>query len=325
MAQRQRHRFAATRQGRAAPVRGAIALLAFLALLPGAAAPAHHQQAKSQRTFATPEEAVRALIVAVKSKSKDALFAVIGEEMRGTLTTGNPLLDAVNLRHFLQAASIKRIEPDKDDPNRRIVYFGQQEWPFPAPLVKEGSAWRFDGAAGRQEVADRRIGRNELNAIDACHGYVAAQLEYASRDHNDDGYLEFAQRLFSAPGKKDGLYWSNDEDQDLSPIGPFFADAAAAIARGEKPEPYAGYYFRILQAQGEHATGGARSYLVDGHMIGGFALVAWPAEYGKSGVKSFLVNQLGVVYEKDLGPDSEAIAKGMAAYDPDDTWQQIKE
>jgi hypothetical protein len=323
MAQRQRPRFAAGRQSRAALAPAVTALLVFLALRPAAAAPAHDQQA--QKTFTTPEEAVKALIVAVKSKSQDALFAVIGEEMRGTLTTGNPLLDSVNLRHFLQAASIKRIEKDETDPNRMIVYFGKQEWPFPAPLVKQGSAWRFDGAAGRQEVADRRIGRDELSAIDACHGYVEAQLEYALKDHNDDGYLEFAQRIFSTPGKKDGLYWNNDTGDDLSPLGPFFADAAEAVARGEKPEPFSGYYFRILKAQGEHAKGGARDYVVDGHMIGGFALVAWPAEYGKSGARTFLVNQVGVVYEKDLGSDSEAVAKAMTAFDPDDTWKQIKE
>jgi hypothetical protein len=324
MAQRQRHRFAATRQGYAALLRGAIALLVFLALLPGAAA-ARQAPAPRQKTFATPEAAVKALVAAIKSKNRPAIYAVTGEEMRGTMTTGNRLLDDVNRYELLQAASITRIAPDKDDPKRRIVYFGKQEWPYPAPLVRQGSVWRFDGAAGREEVKDRRIGWNELRTIKACRGYVEAQFDYASKDRNGDGYIEFAQRILSTPGTKDGLYWSTDDANDLSPLGPFFADAAAAVARGEKPQPYNGYFFRILTAQGEHARGGARDYVVDGHMIGGFALVAWPADYDRTGVHTFIVNQLGVIYQKDLGTDTASVVEAMDAFDPDDTWKPVKE
>jgi len=324
MPPRQLPRFASIPQSRAALGRPVTALLACLFLLPCAASPAQ-QQTRPQKTFPTPQAAVNALVAAVKTHSADALFAVIGEPMRGTLSTGNTLLDMVNRDHFLKAAKTSRIAPDPNEPTRRIAYFGTQQWPFPAPLVKQGTAWRFDGEAGRQEVADRRVGGNELAAIGSCHGYVGAQRDYFARDYRGEGYLEFAQKFFSTPGKKDGLYWSNDEDQALSPLGPFFAEAAAAVSRGEKPDALSGYYFKILTGQGEHAKGGARSYLVDGHMLGGFGLVAWPAEYGRSGVHSFLVNQLGVVYEKDLGPDSEAVAMAMTVFDPDDTWKPVQE
>jgi hypothetical protein len=317
-------------------LRGATALLAFLTLLPGAATPARQAPAQKaptaaqkastprQKTFATPEAAVKALVAAIKANNRAAVYAVAGEEMRGTMTTGNRLLDDVNRYQLLKATVITRIAPDKEDPKRRIVYFGAQEWPFPAPLVKEGSAWRFDGAAGREEVEDRRIGWNELRTIKACRGYVEAQMDYASKDRTGEGYLEFAQQMISTPGKKDGLFWSTDDANDLSPLGPFLADASDVAARSEKPQPYNGYYFQILKAQGEHAKGGARDYVVDGHMTGGFALVAWPAEYDKTGIHTFLVNQLGVIYQKDLGTDTEAVAKAMTAFDPDDTWEKAK-
>jgi hypothetical protein len=226
------------------------------------------------------------------------------------------------------------IEPDGNNPNRRIAYFGRAQWPFPAPLIKQGDAWRFDGAEGRQEVEDRRIGNDELDAIDACYGYVDAQMEYASQDRIGDGVLQFAQRIVSTPGKKDGLYWNNaDGSGDLSPLGYFFADAsspasdttAGALARGERPGSYAGYRFKVLTAQGGNAVGGAHDFLVDGRLLGGFGQVAWPVEYGKTGVSTFIVNHLGVVYEKDLGPDTAAQAAAMTTFDPDGTWHKVED
>jgi len=292
------------------------------------------QTSAGQKTFKTPEAAVKELVAVVKAKNDDVLFAVIGTEMKGVLSTGDPNLDAQEREAFLTAAKNRiDIEQDGDNANRRIAYFGKAQWPFPAPLVKQGDAWRFDGAEGRQEVEDRRIGNNELDEIDACYGYVDAQLEYASQDRMGDGVLQFAQKLVSTPGKKDGLYWSNADGGDMSPLGVFIAEAsrpsadttAAALEKGERAASYAGYTAKILTAQGENAVGGARNFLVEGRLLGGFGLVAWPVEYGKTGVSTFIVNQLGVVYEKDLGPDTASQAAAMTTFNPDGTWKVVED
>jgi Protein of unknown function (DUF2950) len=190
-------------------------------------------------------------------------------------------------------------------------------------LVRMAGLWRFDTKAGLQEVEDRTIGRNELGAIGACAAYVAAQLEYASEDRTGEGILQYAQKIRSSPGKHDGLFWSNDKGDEPSPLGPFLANSASTESSDtDEPSPFFGYHYRILTAQGENAVGGARDFLVGGHMLGGFAMVAWPAEYGVTGVNTFIVNQLGQVYEKDLGDRTDELVKAITRFDPDKSWKK---
>jgi hypothetical protein len=213
------------------------------------------------------------------------------------------------------------VEIEKGNPNRAILVVGENDWPFPVPLIHQNGRWHFDAERGRLEVLARRIGRNELAAIDVCRGYVEAQMEYASRDRNAAGVLQYAQKLVSAPGQQDGLYWAGESG---SPVPKAFADAAAAMfAEGKKPEPYHGYYFHILKAQGPDAVGGAMDYVVNGQMIGGFAMAAYPAEYGVSGIKTFMVNHLGVVYEKDMGPTTGVLARQLTRFNPDKSWKAV--
>lgn len=295
-------------------VKCALSLLAF-ALVASA-------QSTGQPTFSTPEAAAKALVKAVQEGKKESVLAIVGPEMKGLMDDADEDLLKLERELFLSAAKNRvKIENDESDPNRAIAYFGQQEWPFPAPIVKRGAAWQFDGKAGAEEVADRILGRDELAAVAVCNGYWEAQLEYASTDWDDDGILEFAQKLQSSPGKRDGLYWSNDEGGPMSPIGPFLT--SAVLSSEGKPQPLAGYNFKMLYKQGSGARGGARNYIVDNNQVFGFALVAWPAEYGKSGVSTFLINQIGDVYEKDLGAQTESIVKSMDAYNPDGSWKIV--
>jgi hypothetical protein len=215
---------------------------------------------------------------------------------------------------------------EKDGPDKVTLVFGREGWPFPIPLVRGQSGWSFDTEAGEQEILNRRIGRNELGAIDVARAYVRAQRTYAASDHDGSGVMAFAQRMASTPGKRDGLYWPAVEGQPLSPFGPLVASAVAEgySKKSDKPTPYHGYLYRVLTAQGAHAPGGAYSYIINGHMIGGFALVAYPVDYGNSGVMTFIVNQQGVVYEKDLGDDTATVAAKMTVYDPDSTWDKVE-
>jgi hypothetical protein len=217
-----------------------------------------------------------------------------------------------------------RLEKDGDD--KVALIFGREDWPFPIPLVRDQAGWSFDTAAGEQEILARRIGRNELGAIDVCRAYVQAQRNYASADHDGTGVMKYAQHIASTPGKRDGLYWPAVEGEPLSPFGPLVASAVAQgySKKADKPTPYHGYLFRVLTAQGPHAPGGAYSYIVNGNMIAGFALVAYPVDYGNSGVMTFIVNQQGVVYQKDLGDDTGAIAAKMTLYDPDQSWEKVE-
>ena len=211
-------------------------------------------------------------------------------------------------------------------PTREILYVGNEEWPFPIPLVKEGQAWRFDTAAGAQEILYRRIGRNELTTIRVCQAYVDAQQEYAEQAHDGKPAGVYAQKIASTPGKHDGLYWKSDDPEQLSPLGEFAAEAAAEGYRNVKGQPaaYHGYIFRILTGEGDPAKAGAGSYIVNGEMRGGFALLAVPAVYGSSGVMSFMVNQSGVVYEKDLGPNTTTLAAKINQFNPDSGWQKVE-
>ena len=275
------------------------------------------------RTFASPQEAAQALIDAAGHNDSAAMLRIFGPEGKDIVESGDPAEDKNGRAEFAKMAREKmQVEPDPGNPGRATLVVGPQDWPFPVPIVRQGGQWHFDSPAGRLEILARRIGRNEMTAIDVCRGYVEAQMEYAAADRESAGILQYAQKIISTPGKKDGLYWEG-EAQNLVPKS--FADASAAMfAEGKKPVPYHGYYFHILKAQGPDAEGGALDYVVKGKMIGGFALVAFPAEYGVSGVKTFIVNHRGVVYEKDLGAGTVTTARQITRFNPDKGWQAIK-
>jgi len=294
---------------------GYLTVVAALAAGLQAAAPKENQQ-----TFATPQEAAQALIDATEHNDTAALLKVLGPDGKDIVVSGDPAEDTKHRAEFARSAH-QRLRIDQDNTLKTTLVIGEQEWPFPVPLVQKDGKWRFDSAKGRLEILARRIGRNELNAVDVCRGYVEAQQEYAAEDRDKDGILEYAQKIVSSPGKHDGLYW------DGATIVPkSFAEAAESYAKeGHKLQPYHGYYFRVLKAQGPDAQGGALSYVVKGEMIGGFAMVAWPAEYGVSGIHSFIVNHHGIVYEKDLGAASATLAKQMTRFNPDKSWQPVKE
>ena len=278
---------------------------------------------ESQQTFATPQEAAQALVNAAEQNDSAALLKLFGPGGKDIVQSGDAADDKAVRAQFATRAKAKlQVEPDKDNLNRAVVVVGDQNWPFPVPLIRKNGRWHFDAAVGRVEILARRVGRNELAAIDVCRGYVEAQMEYASRDRDANGVLEYAQHIISAPGKQDGLYYEG-ESESLVPKS--FADAAAVILQGQgkKPVPYHGYFFHILKAQGPDAQGGAMDYVVKGVMIGGFAMVAWPAEYGVSGIQTLIVNHQGLVYEKDLGPPTATLARAITRFNPDKTWKPV--
>jgi hypothetical protein len=277
-----------------------------------------------EEMFAAPTDAVSALIIAVNTTNRDQLRAIFGPAI-ADLQNPDGMQATNDLATFAMALSQTNwLEHETN--GEYILETGTNSWPFPIPLVTQDGKWFFDTAAGEEELLDRRIGMDELNTLDVVRTYVDAQREYASTDRKGDGVLQFAQRLISSPGTKDGLYWPEDLDGEISPLGPLVAYAQAQGNR-EKPassgnyEPYDGYYFKILTRQGKHAPGGAYDYVINDNMIGGFALVAWPAEYGKTGVMTFIINQQGEVYQKDLGEKTAKLAPSMKQYDPDPSWQ----
>jgi hypothetical protein len=295
--------------------------LVFLAAVVLVTLPAAAQK-PAQETFPTPEDAVVALVDALKADNTAKLTAILGPEARTALASGDDVADRSG-RGLFVAAYLQRAALSGDAASKTLS-IGIEEWPFPIPVVKEASGWRFDTAAGIEELRYRRIGRNELATIDACRSYHAAQLEYARKRHDGTPSGAYARKLRSDPGKQDGLYWKVNEGEEPSPLGELAAEAAAEGYKGStgKTTPFRGYYFRILTAQGADAAGGARSYIVDGQMRNGFALVAYPAEYGKGGVMTFVVNQDGVVLEKDLGADTAEIAGSLKEFNPDTTWDK---
>jgi hypothetical protein len=277
-----------------------------------------------QKEFTSPADAVQALVTALKSDNDQELLAVLGPEANELIYSGDEVADLARRQEFLEFyAEQNRIEPDGD---KFQLVIGKNDWPFPLPLVKKGDKWVFDALSGKEEILDRRIGRNELNTIQVLLAIVDAQREYALQDHDGDGLPEYARQFHSDPGKKNGLYWEAREGEEPSPLGELVAKARA---EGYGPEdeqqdatPYNGYYYRILTSQGgPNAADGAYDYIVDDKMIGGFAVVAYPAEYGNSGVMTFLVNHDGKVFQKDLGDDTETLAKAMQSYDPDASWE----
>lgn len=272
---------------------------------------------ESQRTFATPQEVIQATIDAAEHNDDAALLQLFGPDGKDILESGSPAQDKDLRTEFARSAHEKlQIEQDPANPDRVTFAVGEQDWPFPVPIIRKDGKWRLDPIRGRLEILARRVGRNELNAMDLCRGYVEAQLEYAATDHDRAGVLAYAQRIASSPGKQDGLY-ANDAPLNL------VTKAFAAAASTGKPEPYHGYYFRVLKSQGPAAAGGAVDYMVKGKMIGGFALVAWPAEYGESGVQTLIVNHEGVIYGKDLGMHTAALARQMTLFNPDSSWRRI--
>ncbi len=280
-------------------------------------------QPQAQQTFATPKEAAEALVAAAEHNDTAALLKVLGPGSKDIVESGDPAEDKNGRAQFAERAHIRlKVDTEPGNADRAIVVVGENDWPFPVPLYRRDGRWQFDAARGRTEVLARRIGRNEMAAIEVARGYVEAQMDYSSHDRNGDGMLQYAQKIVSSPGKKDGLWWPG-ESEALVPKA--FADAAAALyAEGKKPQPYHGYFFHILKAQGPDAPGGALDYVVKGQMIGGFALIAYPAEYGVSGVKTFLVNHRGLVYEKDLGAATASLARTMVRFNPDKTWHVVE-
>ncbi len=275
--------------------------------------------------FKGPGAALDALLAAVQAGDAAAFDAIFGPGSEDLRSSGDPVADKAMRDRFLDAAQ-KHAGLEFVSPDRVLLSFGDDDWPFPIPLVKSEKGWTFDTAAGKDEIINRRIGRNELYAIAVVHGIVDAQEEYAATDPTGSGIRQYAQRILSSPGQRDGLYWKSDAND--SPLGELVALAVLEGYGGvdtSKPNPYHGYYFRLLKEQGKHAPGGAKSYLENGKLTGGFAVVAWPAEYGNSGVKTFVVNQRDLVFEKDLGADTEKIAKAMTAYDPDDSWDPVED
>jgi hypothetical protein len=277
----------------------------------------------AQQTFATPQEAADALVSAAAHDDTAAMLKLLGPGSKDIVESGDPAEDKNSRAQFVEHAHAKlTVEVQPGNPDRAGLIVGENDWPFPVPLLRQNGRWHFDAARGRTEVLARRIGRNELTAIDVCRGYVEAQMEYAAQDRNGDGVLQYAQKIVTTPGKKDGLYWEGEAD-NLVPKA--FADAAAAMfAESKKPVPYHGYYFHLLKAQGPDAEGGALDYVVKGKMIGGFAMVAYPAEYGVSGVQTFLVNHRGLVYEKDLGSATGTAARQLLRFNPDKTWKAVE-
>jgi hypothetical protein len=284
----------------------------------------------SQKLFSSPEDAVKALTDAVNAKDKntlDQIFGPSGKELR----SGDEVQDAVEFAEFAKHLAEKS-DLIKENDSKVILHIGNENWPFPVPLVKYNDKWFFDTEAGKEETLNRRIGEDELTAILVCRAYVKAQREYVLKDWDGDGIFAYAQKLRSDHGKRNGLFWRSAPGQELSPLGEIVAQAwhegykkNRKAFKEDEPSPFHGYYFKILTGQGKNVPGGGYNYIVNGNMVGGFAMVAFPSNWGKSGVMTFVVNQQGKVYEKNLGIDTEKIVQKMKVYNPDKTWEPVKE
>jgi Protein of unknown function (DUF2950) len=283
-----------------------------------------------QKLFSSPEDAVKSLADAVKTKDKAALDQIFGPSGKD-LRSGDRVQDAAEFeelaKHLAEKTSLV-----KEGDLRVILHIGNENWPFPIPIVKKDSQWFFDTESGKEEILNRRIGENELTAILVSRSYVKAQREYVLKDWDGDGIFAYAQKLRSDPGKRNGLFWRSAPGEEVSPLGELLARAwhegykkEKAAFREEQPAPFHGYYFKMLTRQGKNAPGGKYSYIINGNMVGGFALVAFPSNWGKSGIMTFIVNQQGKVYQKNLGSDTTKIASEMKSYNPDATWTPVKE
>jgi len=279
-------------------------------------------QQEGQKTFSSPEEAANALVSAAQNNNEKAMLEILGPDGKQIVSSGDETEDAQSRANFVER--YQEMHRLVKEPNGTIIlYIGAKNWPTPIPLVNKGNSWNFDTEAGKKEILFRRIGRNEISTIRVCQELVAAEKEYHSTQHT-----EYAQKIFSDEGQHNGLYWKAAGRETQSPIGPLVASAVAegyAKPRDGAPTPYRGYYYRILTRQGKNAPGGAKNYVVNGKMTGGFAFVAYPAEYRSSGVVTFLVGEDGVVYQKDLGKKTEVLAKSMKEFNPDSSWQKAED
>ena len=277
-----------------------------------------------KKAFASPEEAVKALMTAVKAHDTKSMLAILGPGSRDIVVSGDAVADKTGRERFARFYDeANRLEKSGDA--RAVLSIGKDNWPFPIPLVKDAAGWTFDAKAGKEEILNRRIGRNELSVIQVLQAYVDAQREYYLRNPQNDKLLQYAQRIASAQGKRDGLYFPTKAGEKASPLGPLVVSARAEGYKKDesgKPVPYHGYHYRILKGQGPDAKGGAYDYVANGRMIGGFGMIAWPATYENSGVMTFIVNHDGVVYEKDLGPETAAIVQKIVTFNPDKSWKR---
>ncbi len=276
-----------------------------------------------QRTFPTAEAAAHAMVDASGANDVAALLAIFGPEGEPLVSSGDPVRDRNEQRRFAERAAVA-MRVDEEEPGYAVLYVGADDWPCPIPIVRENGVWHFDTEDGKEELLNRRIGGNELHTIEVCRAFVAAEREYAAADRDGDGVREHAQRLLSTPGTRDGLSWPTVEGEPRSPMGPLAAAAAdegyTRTATGAPPKAYHGYAYRVLTGQGSHAPGGAKSYVENSNMTRGLALLAYPIEYGQSGIMTFVVNQQGVVFQKDLGDRTAELASAMQVYDPDKSW-----
>lgn len=281
-----------------------------------------------QKSYSSPEEAVNALVSAVKADNEKEMLSILGPDGRDLISSGDEAADRAGRQKFLKSYAVKnRIE--KVSAGKMVLHVGKDDWAMPIPMVEHGGRWIFDSKAGKDEILDRRIGRNELNTIDVLRACVAAEYAYADANRNRGGDGQFAARIISTPGKHDGLYWEAKEGGKMSPLGPLLAQAAqegyANKADGLTLSPFHGYYFRILKGQGKHAEGGAYDYIIKDKMILGFGFIAYPAQYGNSGVMTFIVNQAGTIYQKNLGKETAKIAESVQLFNPDKTWKRVEE
>jgi len=279
------------------------------------------------KRFQNPDDAVKALLEALGNNDHNQLIALFGSHEMELLSSGDEVEDKTNRLDFVTMAK-EKLMVEKIGEDKAVMHVGNTDWPFPIPLVKTSDNWQFDVEQGRQEILNRRIGRNELSTVSAIRGYVEAQFDYANSDRDGDGISEYAQKLQSEPGKFDGLYWEAEEGQPQSPLGPLIAQARAegykAKGPADKPSPYHGYYYRILTRQGGNAPGGKYDYIINGNMIAGFGLVAFPVQYGSSGIMTFVVNHQGKIYQKDLGGKTAEMVEKLKEYNPDSTWEAFQ-
>jgi hypothetical protein len=286
-------------------------------------------QSAPEQQFASSDEAIKALRTAAENKDTNALGTIFGPTLH-LVQSPDPVQMSNGLASFSRRMSEKVYPVSKSD-SKIELDIGRDGWPFPIPLVKQDGQWHFDTEAGEQEILNRRVGRDELGTIRVCHAYVEAQREYASVDRAGDGIIQYAQHLRSTHGTHDGLYWHVEPGEEMSPLGPLVAQAHGegyvhqSKIMTDEQVPYQGYYFKVLTRQGAHAPGGKYNYTINGHLVAGFGLVAWPAEWGNSGVMTFIVNQEGKVYEANLGPKTTALAARMLSYDPDSKWKPVEE
>ena len=302
-----------------------LALVLVIILVSASAEVALGAVAVKQETFSSPEEGVKALMEATKKSDTKAMLAILGPEAKSLIESGDQVSDRAAFERFVKSYE-EANKLVKSGDTQAILEVGKDEWPFPIPLVKEANGWRFDTHEGKEEIINRRIGRNELDAIQVVLAVVDAEREYYQRDPDGDKLLQYAQKFISTKGKRDGLFWETKPGEERSPLGPLVARARGEGYKGAdgKPVAYHGYYYKLLTGQGKDAPGGAYDYRVRGKMMGGFGVVAYPAQYGSSGIMTFIVNHDGAVYQKDLGKNTPSIAQSMTKFNPDKTWTAVK-